>query len=210
MTLINKSFEEFKKQVEDVIRKNGELKRVNESLRETCSTLRGDMRVALTRMTLMEQCSRNSNLEIKGIARLPNENVVDVVTRLREQIGEPVTVDDIEECHRLQRRDTTAPYIIVQLANRRKRDSILEKARRTRVSSTQLNILPAAPVYVNENLCPVLRRLLALTINRKRECGWNYAWVRDGKIFTRKSENNAVCISPMMMTWLKLSRSAVK
>ncbi|KAG0430556.1 hypothetical protein HPB47_022582, partial [Ixodes persulcatus] len=65
----------------------------------------------------MEQYSRNSNLGIKCIARQPNENVVVVVTRLCEQIGEPITVDDIEACHRLPGRDTTAPNIIVQLAS---------------------------------------------------------------------------------------------
>ncbi|KAG0431918.1 hypothetical protein HPB47_021329 [Ixodes persulcatus] len=52
------------------------------------------MRVALTKMTQMKQYSRNSNLEIKGIATQLNENVVDEVTRLCEQIATYVVAPD--------------------------------------------------------------------------------------------------------------------
>lgn len=58
---------------------------------------------------------------------------------------------DIEVCHRVPTRNADAtPNIIVQFKSRTKRDSILEKAKKSRLSTQELGFSPGSPLYVNE------------------------------------------------------------
>lgn len=82
--------------------------------------------------------------------------------------------------------------ILVQFARRSKRNSILEKARRLRLTATDLGANAQVPVFVNEHLCPELKKLLGQATTKKRECNWKYVWVRNGQIFARKGDETPV------------------
>lgn len=121
-----------------------------------------------------------------------NENVGALVAKIGDVIGESITATDIEICHRVPTREAGKSNVVVQFRSRQKRDSVLEKARKARLRNNQVGIPDDAQIFVNEHLCPALKRLLSLTVAKKREFQWKFAWTKNGKIFARKSETARV------------------
>lgn len=140
-----------------------------------------------------EQYSRNANVEIKGVPICKEESLPELMAKIGDKIGEPISTSDIEMCHRVPVPKTANQQnIIVQFARRTKRDAILDKARKAKILGTDLGLTGANPVFINEHLCPELKRLLGQAISRKREVGWRFVWVRNGHILARRAENTPV------------------
>ncbi|KAH7940784.1 hypothetical protein HPB49_005620 [Dermacentor silvarum] len=82
------------------------------------------------------------------------------------------------------------------LFNSKTGDSVLRKERKLRSSVADVGCSGKSPIYINEHLCPQLKRLLAMTIEKKKEMKWWFVWTTDGKIFARRTESlNALQIT---------------
>ncbi|KAM7290537.1 uncharacterized protein ISCGN_027158 [Ixodes scapularis] len=144
------------------------------------------------RLVHCEQYSRRHNIEVKGIPKTETDNVNDLVFKLGDLIGEQIALSDIEACHRVPTRDPTKSNVIVQFQRRQKRDSVLEKAKKKRITCQDFGLPETSSIYVNEHLCPALKKLLGMAVSKKREHQWRYVWVRDSKIFARKADGTPV------------------
>lgn len=193
LDFLNKQYEETKEQNERLEKENKALKKENDALKTEYRNAKKQLDDHESRILTSEQYSRNRNLEIKGIKEEKNENLTSILSHIGTALNEPVTANDIEVCHRVQTRNENAsPNIIVQFKHRAKRDSLLQKARKVRLSTTDIGWPEENPIYVNEHLCPTLKKLMFKTTERKKACGWKFAWTRDGKIFARKEEQSTV------------------
>ncbi|KAH6943525.1 hypothetical protein HPB50_023163 [Hyalomma asiaticum] len=76
--------------------------------------------------------------------------------------------------------------------SRTKRDAVLHKAKKARLSNKDIGSDNTQKIYVNEHLCPTLKRLLGIAIGRKRDNGWKSVWSYNGKIFARKSDETPI------------------
>ncbi|KAH9371933.1 hypothetical protein HPB48_021293 [Haemaphysalis longicornis] len=47
-------------------------------------------------------------------------------------------------------------------------------------------------VFVNEHLCPALKKLLGMAIAKKRECQWQFVWTKEGRILAKRDEQSNV------------------
>lgn len=105
------------------------------------------------------------------------------------QISLEYRQSDIQAMHRLPTRREVGPKpIVVQFSNRQTRDLFINKAKKTRVKSTDFDRnVPLTNVYINEHLTPFNKNLLYNT-KKLREHGWKYVWTREGKIFARMNE----------------------
>lgn len=105
-------------------------------------------------------------------------------------INEPISPADVDSCHRVPTKDKTRSNT-VQFQNRAiRRDAVLQKAQKSRLSTTDIGFtLPAAAVYVNEHLCPEQKKLLGMTVARKKEKNSRYAWTKGGIFFARKTDS---------------------
>lgn len=169
------------------------------------------------RLTQSEQYSRSRNLEIQGVPKSENESVLDIVSKIGTVITENITVSDIEVCHRVPTRDPLKSNILVQFTSRTKRDAVLKKAKKTRINHKDIGLDTAAPVYVNEHLCPALKRLLGMAVKRKHECSWKSVWSYNGKIFAKETdssdpvhisdERDLAKMTPSMSTTTSVQRS---
>lgn len=119
-----------------------------------------------------------------------NENLFAVVAKLGSLVNEPICDADVDVCHRVPRKDGGCPNIVVQFRSRSKRDGLIEKARKRRISATEFGQSGHASIFVNEHLCPTLKKLLGQVVARKKDKQWKYAWTRDGKIFARKTDTS--------------------
>ncbi|CAN7938936.1 unnamed protein product [Ixodes hexagonus] len=192
MDFINAEFEDMKKKLEEARGERDALKKENADLREKCKENECAIEQLQMRVVQCEQYSRRSNIEIRGLVENENENVTELVSKIGEVIGEPIAADDVEACHRVPTRQAGKSNVVVQFKSRQKRDTVLEKARKSRIRNHHVGISDEAQVYLNEHLCPTLKRLLSLAIAKKRECQWRFVWTRNGKIFARKTEQSAV------------------
>lgn len=95
-------------------------------------------------------------------------------------------------------KNASRQNIVVQFARRTKRDAVLDEARKAKIIGTDLGLVGANPVFINEHLCPELKKLLGQAISRKREVGWRFVWVRDGHILASYSESRQ-----MWQGWFK-------
>ncbi|KAM7281222.1 uncharacterized protein ISCGN_006116 [Ixodes scapularis] len=189
MNFINKDFEEFKEKIESVIVENAALQRANTELGEKYDQVAKSLKENEERLLQYEQYSRRHNLEVKGIPKTETESITDLIFQIGNLIGEQITLTDIETCHRVPTREVTKSNVIVQFQRRQKRDAVLDKAKKRKITCRDLGLPDATPVYVNEHLCPTLKRLLGMATSRKREMQWRYVWVRNAKILARKADN---------------------
>lgn len=148
------------------------------------------------RVEEMEQYSRANAVEIQGVPEQKNEDVVSVVMGVGKALDMDITESMIDACHRLGRRtgpNSPPPGIIVKFVRRLDKEEILQKRRVKRTLSTRhMNLSMDQPIYINEALTPVRRRLLAEARRIKREKGIKFLWVRGGKIFLRREESAPV------------------
>lgn len=189
MDFINKAFEGIRKEFEALSKEKDELKRKKcESASIPYETLLQAIKETEARLVHCEQYSRNTHLEMKGIPKEENENVTDTVRKIGDLIGSPIAADEIEVCHRVPTRNKES-NIIIQFRSRARRDAVLEAAKKKRISNKDLGSTASTPIYINEHLCPVLKRLLGMSVAKKREYNWKFVWVRNGRIFARKTDN---------------------
>lgn len=203
---MTKDVEDLKKECAALKKENSQLKTKNEEIAQELAELRGMAKESSLRITAQDQYSRNKNLEVKGIPQEKDENLVAVLTKVGDALGEQISEHDVEICHRIPARRNTAggqdsvqvqspssdatPGIVVVFKNRLKRDAVLGKARKTRVATDELGFSVRKPVFVNEHLCPPIKRLLGMTIAKKKEMNWRFAWTKDGKVYARQTEQS--------------------
>lgn len=115
-----------------------------------------------------------------------------VLQKLSDVLEEPITKDDNDKCHRVRTKNSSCPHVIVQFRSRAKRDAVLQKARKTKMTARNLGYNQNNAICVNENWCPYLKRLMGKTIAQKRDKAWRFFWTKDGQILARKDENTQV------------------
>lgn len=193
LEFLSKQFDDSKQRNETLQKENEVLQRENLALKEECSRCMKQLNDHETRITNSEQYSRNCNVEIKGIEEGSNENLQAMLCQMGSVLNEPITASDIDVCHRVKtKNDASCSNIIVQFKSRSKRDAFLLKARKTKLSTNDIGHSTNKPVFVNEHLCPALKRLLGMAISKKKACEWKFVWTRNGKIFARKDEQSRV------------------
>ncbi|XP_046685594.1 uncharacterized protein LOC124371301 [Homalodisca vitripennis] len=151
------------------------------------------------RLEDMEQYSRGNCLEIHGIPQEPNEDVLTVVKDVGKALDIDVSDSMIDTCHRLGKRENKGKNyhagIIVKFVRRMDKEEFLRKRRVKRnLNLSHINKPGGEVIYVNESLSPERRRLLALAKAAKREKGYTFLWIRNGKIFLRKEEEAPVIV----------------
>lgn len=186
------SIEELKKKLEEAVAESARLKSDNASLRLENASLKTSVFELEHRLTGCEQYSRNVNIEIQGVVKRETESVSDLLCTLGTIIGEPLSKDDIEACHRVPSRTENKSNIVVQFKSRVKRDRVLKKAKKARLTNADLGIGNSTsfspPVYVNEHLCPTLKKLLATAVKKKYEMKWKSVWSYNGKIYAKQTD----------------------
>lgn len=131
----------------------------------------------------IEQYSRRKNVEIHGVQKKENEDLVEEVKKLagKLRLSLPST-QDIEAAHRLPARMGKTPPILVRFAQRSMRDAWIAK----RVA------LRDEKVFINENLTKYVKTLFWNAKNAAREKGYKFVWTRNGRVFVRQREGSAI------------------
>lgn len=118
-------------------------------------------------------------------------DVIDVLKRIGNHVHEPKADSDITAYHRVPTFRPMEKNITVRFVQRSKRDSFLQKCRKRKVTTKDLEYGGnSTAVYVNEQLTPLSKKLLGAAVARKKIVGWKFVWTAGGKIFARKDETS--------------------
>ncbi|CAH2107891.1 unnamed protein product [Euphydryas editha] len=154
-----------------------------------------------TRVIQLEQQSRACNVEIHCVPEHKNENIMNTVQQLSKVIKHPIDDEKILFCAKIAKMNKTSPRprsILVKFNSPRLRDEFLAATSRfnrnnaDKLNSSHLGIASSKkePIYVSEHLAPDTKMLLAAARRKSKEVNYKFVWVRDGKIYMRKSENS--------------------
>lgn len=155
-----------------------------------------------TRLRQMDQLSRSSNIEIQCVPENKNESLLSVVQQLGRTIKCTVNESDIHYASRIAKHDSSSPRprsILVKFSSPRIRDTFLANTvkfnrenKNDKLNSSHLGMGGAKkqPIYVSEHLSPENKNLHAATRRKAKELNYKYVWVRDGKIFIRKTDDS--------------------
>lgn len=185
--------ETLKQQLAKEVEKNANLSTEKATSEARCAVLEKRNEELEKRVVLLEQYSRSTNLEIQGVVQQADESIPSILSKIGDAISETISENDIERCHRVPARDNhKRGNIIIQFKSRAKRDIALAKAKKTNLTNKDLGFDDSETVYINEHLCPTMKKLLSLAKKQKKEHDWKFVWVRDGKVFARKHETSKV------------------
>lgn len=170
------------------------LNKENHDLRSTVADLS-------TRLNLLEQHSRECNLEISCLPEHSSENLADTVTQIGKVVSCPVQESDIHMCKRVAKINSSKPRpraVIVKFHSVSKRDSLLasvikfNKANpRNKLNTSLLGTGvngDQSPIYITEHLSPAAKQLHAAARIAAREKSYNKVYTRNGRIFVRKHD----------------------
>lgn len=146
---------------------------------------------------MLQQRERLLNLEISGIPERNNENLAEYVIDMANAVGVNITAVNITRVNRVQPRVKVAGKprnVVVQLTSLLIKDSILSGIRKKKGFTTNDIGLPGEPVkiYVNEHLIPFYKKLRKETKIAAEAANYKYVWVRDCRIFARKTDTSII------------------
>lgn len=143
-----------------------------------------------------DQYSRRNCVEIQGVPVKDND-VMQTVRDVGKALGLDIDDTMVDSCHTLGKKPNSKdpPGIIVKFVRRMDADTLMAKRRAKRDFSTRHLSLPTDnPIYLNESLTPLRRKLLAMARDEKRKQGYKWLWVRRGNIYLRKVDNGPVVV----------------
>lgn len=135
-----------------------------------------------------QQYSRRCNMEVQGLAHTPREDLVKVMEDLSHKINLPsFRASDIVAIHRLPTKRDTAPPVLIKFAS----VEIKEVWMAARGKLQRLSLTDSQPkLYFNDNLTPANKELFWMTRTKGKENGYKYIWLKNAKIYARKSEGS--------------------
>lgn len=177
---IQKDMKELRLDIKRLIERNNELEKENQYLRE--------------RLDELEQCQRLNNLEIKG---LPADcDVLEIVKEIGKKLAEQIVDADIDICHKVDIPRSKDKNVIVLFTRRSKRNLVLAKARKMRLTTDALGFEGASkPVFLtrkNKRLTRKNKQLLGAAVAKKKSVAWKYVWTSNGKVRSRRGESTPI------------------
>lgn len=195
INFLSNEYDSIKKTIESQTSELQSLQKQNELLRKS-------NRDISQRFGQVDQLSRSSNIEIHCVPEHRSENLFNLLQQLAKTIQCPLKDNDIHYCSRIAKMNTSSPRprsILVKFSSPRLRDSFLaasitfnKKNPKEKLNVSHLGIASEkkSAIYIVENLNPENKALHASARAKSKELNYRYVWVRNGKIFMRKTDDS--------------------
>ncbi|CAG4944331.1 unnamed protein product [Parnassius apollo] len=146
----------------------------------------------------MEQFARSSNIEIQCLPENKEENILNTVVQIGKVINCNINEIDISQYIRISKlnpQSTRTRSVLVRFNNQRIRDSFIASASKynkegkSKLNTSVLGIAcdPPKTIFVAEYLRANDKELYAAARARAKELGFRFVWVKNEKIFVRKT-----------------------
>lgn len=194
LNFINNQYEELKNELQGKLTQIKELKNENENLKSTVKDLN-------SRLCIMEQHSRMSNLEIQCLPEHKAENLPNIIQQIGKATGSNITDADIHKCTRIAKlnpENTRPRSVIVKFSSPRIRDTFLagvlkfnKKNKEDKLNTSHIGIGgDKRPIYVVDHLTPELKKIHAFARLTAKKLNYKFVWIKNGRVFLRKSDDS--------------------
>lgn len=147
-----------------------------------------------------DQRDRLKNLEITNVPVTKGENLLSILKTLSVKVGLDLAPQDIDDIHRVRKFTTDSkntvlpPNIIVHFSLRKRKEEFLAACKiRREITTVDLGYNgPSKPIFINEHLTPQNKMLFKRVRAAASEHGFKFVWVKDCKLFVRKSESSKI------------------
>lgn len=167
------------------------------------SSLKTEYSQVRSELELLHQQGRMNNIEICGIPERKGENIISILKKVTEIINCPVESSEIVEIHRVMRfsvkddnkNDSAHKNIVVKFSSKDVKDRIMQAVKVIRNKGLFINDINSnwsenERFYINEHLTPFFKLLYKKARQFCISNKYKYCWVKDAKIFIKKSDNN--------------------
>ncbi|XP_072939720.1 uncharacterized protein [Epargyreus clarus] len=172
-----------------------------EKLTEENGILKSTIKDLGNRLNIMEQHSRLCNLEVQCIPEHKNENLLNVMVQIAKVTGHNLQEGDVHKCTRIAKinpENKRPRSVVVKFSNPRVRDTFManviqynKKHRDNKLNTSHIGIAgEKKPIYVVDHLIPETKRLHALARDKAKQLQYKFVWVKNGRIFMRKTESS--------------------
>lgn len=205
------SMQEIKEQNEDIRTSIEFISHKYEEMRSKLETLETeretDRKYILTlenKLEIIERRTRQSNLEIRNVSKIPKnpdsretkKDLVSVIQNMGNSLNVPLKDTDIRDVFRTNSKTEACKPIVVELCSVLLRDKIIKAVKdynkthkNSKFNSTNLMIEGAPkPVYVDEYLTFLTKRLYSITRQFAKTNGYDFCWVSHGVVYLRKTQ----------------------
>ncbi|CAH2097778.1 unnamed protein product [Euphydryas editha] len=191
---LNAQYEDMQKELHQ---KSKEIEKItNEN-----GTLRAIVKDLGTRLSIIEQQSRMCNLEIQCIPEHKTENLTNVILQIGKVSGYELQEGDIHKCTRIAKmnpENKRPRSVVVKFSNPRVRDTFManvmkfnKKNRDNKLNTSHIGIGgEKKSIYVVDHLTPETKKIHAKTREWAKKLQYKYVWVKNGRVFLRKTETS--------------------
>ncbi|CAG9781842.1 unnamed protein product [Diatraea saccharalis] len=209
ISCVKESMDFINSMFEDITRETNANTEIVNTLKSEYDSLNAAVANISNRFNQLDQFSRASNIEIQCVPERKNENLLTFIKQIGIVIGTQINKDQIMHCTRIAKLDKKSNRprsIVVQFNTPLTRDSFLASVYKYNKfhSNDKLNSghlgMPGdkVPIYIMEHLSPMNKALHAATRIKAKELGYDFVWVRGGRIFIRKNDaSDHKCIRDM-------------
>ncbi|XP_075225358.1 uncharacterized protein LOC142326646 [Lycorma delicatula] len=166
------------------------IKYENIKLQESHSFLQKETQDLFVEIQMMEQYSRNRNIEVHGIPYKNSENLEFIIQKIFNRVD--VTLQKGEyTAYRLPVRTDGSRAILLQFDNRKIRDEILRNSKRLKLKLKDLDkSFPNSPLYIGENLNSYNKKLFYDIKMLNKQKGYQYVWFANSRLLVKKNNSS--------------------
>ncbi|KAI5643462.1 hypothetical protein NE865_04446 [Phthorimaea operculella] len=151
------------------------------------------------KLNLCEQRARECNIEIFGIPEKKHEKLPNIILCITALLGIQLSASDIISAVRVPPKDKSNKLpkpIVAKMTSLLIRDQIISEIRKRKGCTCEEIGFTGnkSKIYINEHLTADNKQLFKLTRESCDKLGFLRPWVRNGKIYMRKSENSPAVI----------------
>lgn len=189
---LRQQISEFKTLAESIVEENIKLSSENIILQEKISKNQFEIEN-------LKQIQYNKQIIISG-APIIDDDLMITVMPIINKIDPDVKAEEIINCHTQNNRSENSgepPSIVVELINVKIKEKIVQKKKQKTLKVKEIftsssSHLQDGVIFINEKLSTYFNYLFKKARDLKRDGKLKFAWVKNGKVFIRKSEESAV------------------
>jgi hypothetical protein len=163
-------------------------------LKQENLNLKNENKLLTDRVNFLDQATRENVVEINGVPVVKDESIMELLKKMSDVINFDFKEEMVDNCYRYKVPNadpSRSTGIVVRFV--RKLDKIRFVACRRdkrNLNSRDLGFYEgnASVIYVNDSLTQERRKLLRAAKEKKKEKQYTFLWVRNGRIFMRKSD----------------------
>lgn len=192
---IQKSMEFLSSKYDEVLEKMLKLEEKNKCYERKIESLE-------SKIELLERNSRSSIVEIRNIPKQDPENktlLCALVQKVGDVISQPLTKSDIHDVYRLKtKKESNCNNIVVNFTTTLCKDGFIKQSRNynkmhrdNKLNTSHLQLPgPLKPIFIDESLTSLGRRLAYLARQFIAEHKYHSTWTSYGKIFIKKTHDS--------------------